>query len=95
DNRSYREYLKHRFLNRNLFGLNDGSRTLEVLKGGVSGNSNLVNDVPGYSTNIRFYFHANRNGCFFYVRDGQIEYFDISAEFPTGEILANQNIVGE
>ncbi|MCB0364370.1 MAG: hypothetical protein H6624_00955 [Bdellovibrionaceae bacterium] len=95
--RRYRDYVKHRFMNRNLFGLNDGSRALEVLNGGAKegDNSNLINVVPGYSTNLRLYFHANKNGCFSYVRDGKVEYFDISAEFPTGEIVANQNIVGE
>ena len=82
---SGKEYLKHRLLNRNLFGLNNGSRELEVLVDKSAGTrGNLVNNVSGYVRSMTLYFHANKNGCFPYVRDGKVEYYDVSMTIPAG-----------
>jgi hypothetical protein len=67
-----------RFYTRNLVGDNRGAGRL-VLLHEPSSAANTARDRDGYHYyGAGFYVSASRDGCFRYVHDGQVRYFDLS-----------------
>ena len=94
------DYLKHRYLTRNLIGYNNNSKQLDVIP---------MRDLTSYNTfgisNIKFskyseyewygagyYMSANHQGCFPFKKEGDLFYFDISLEGPDSHYINHLNL---
>ena len=81
------EYLKHRYLTRNIIGDNKRSKKLEIVQvKDLKKEYNTVRDVEGYQwLGFIYFIHANHKGCFPFKKDGNIQYFDINLIGPLNE----------
>ncbi len=69
-----------RFMTRNPVGGNHGTGRLDLLHN-LEQSSNTARDMEGYFYyGAGFNLSANANGCFPYVHEGQVRYFDISMQ---------------
>ena len=91
------DYLRHRYLTRNLIAYNDGSRKLDLVQvNNLNTEYNTFrNDTqhPEYSNyewhGAGYFMHANHQGCFPFKKEGSFYYFDISLEGPHSIYTAN------
>ena len=80
------DYLKHRYLTRNLIGYNNNSNKLDVVQ--VEDLKKEYNTVGSKHNNkykwftAGYYMHASHQGCFPFKKFGTVYYFDISLEGP-------------
>jgi hypothetical protein len=80
-------YIGWRFYTRNLLG--DAGGHLSLLTNEESSH-NTVSKVPGHRWSFGVSLSANKNGCFpFEDKNGQIQYFDISAWDPPYDCINN------
>jgi hypothetical protein len=72
--------LEHRFLNRNLIATLDSSLPFIKIAEDKTENVNTVRKIGDYQEAKDFvlYLKANKNGCFKYIKDGEVLYFDLS-----------------
>ena len=73
------DYLKHRYLTRNIIGDNKQTKKLEVVSvEHLEKQYNTVSNVEGYRWwGSGYYINANLNGCFPFKKAGNVYYFDI------------------
>ena len=84
------DYLKHRYLTRNIIGYNNGSKQLDVVPMESLTNYNTfeIRDIRSSKYNeykwygAGYYMSANYQGCFPFLKNGILYYFDLSLEGP-------------
>lgn len=71
--------LQWRYFTRNLVGHNTPEPDLELINATATSNANTVGEASGYYWwGGGFNIHANKNGCFEFIKDGKKMYFDLS-----------------
>jgi hypothetical protein len=71
--------IQWRYYTRNLLGHNNTNPDLEIHNATAESTANTMSEIPGYHWwGGGFNIHANKNGCFTFVKDGKKMYFDLS-----------------
>ena len=87
------DYLRHRYLTRNIIGYNDGSNKLEVAQVENLGTEYNTVGTPDHNKyhwwGAGYYMHASYKGCFPFKKEGQVYYFDMSLQGPDSLYVNN------
>ena len=68
-----------RYYTRNLIGHNNLNPDLEIFNATETSNANTMHEIPGYHWwGAGFNIHANKGGCFAFMKNGKKMYFDLS-----------------
>ncbi len=71
--------LQWRYYTRNLIGHNNTNPDLELFNATETSDANTMHEIPGYFWwGAGFNIHANKGGCFSFMKNGKKVYFDLS-----------------